>query len=47
MTDKRIIEESIKIINKYLKGQIPKTRTELNNAKEIRDRLNSMMYEKS
>lgn len=47
MTDKRVIEESIKIINKYLKGQVPKTRVEITNAKEIKERLNSMMYEKS
>lgn len=46
MIDTRILEEAIKIINKYLRGQVPKTKKEINNAKEIKEYLNSMMYKK-
>ncbi len=46
MTNERVIEEAIKIINKYLRGQVPKTKKDINNAKEIKEYLNSMMYKK-
>lgn len=46
MTDKRVLEEAIKIINKYIKGQQPKSRLEIVNAKEIKEKLNSMMYKR-
>ncbi len=46
MTDKRVLEEAIKIINKYIKGQLPKSRLDIVNAKEVKERLNSMMFKK-
>ena len=44
MNEKIALEKSIKYLGKYLKGQIPKTRAEIQEVKTIREFLNGMVY---
>jgi len=44
MNDKLAIEKSIKYLGKLLKGQIPKTKPEIQEIKSLREYLNGMMY---
>lgn len=44
MTDKTCLEKAVKYLGKLLKGQNPKTKTEVLEIKAVREQLNSMMY---
>lgn len=44
MSDKLALDKAIKFLGKYLKGQQPKTRTEMQEVKSVREILNGMMY---
>lgn len=44
MNDKLFLEKAIKYLGKYLKGQVPKTTTEIQDIKAVREYLNGMMY---
>ena len=43
--DKYYLDKAIKYLGKLLKGQSLKTSTEIKEVKEVREKLNSMMYE--
>jgi hypothetical protein len=45
MTNKIALDKAIKMLTKYEKGKIPKTRTEIQEIRAVREHLNGMMYE--
>lgn len=47
MNDKIIYEKVIKYLNYLLKGQILKTKKEIEEVKTIREYINSKIYQKS